>query len=124
MADVRESMSRDRRRHARARVAAEAMLEIGLRPPAACRIYDISVGGALVGHADGVRLGEAAVLHLDGHGPVRGHVARVSSTALGIAFEPRDPPALAAYLARRFGLAAPEALIPTAVPGRSRPGTR
>ena len=67
--------------------AVEAMLEIGALPPQPCEIYNMSVGGALLELSQGVRLGEPATLHIDGFGPVRGHVARVTSTVMALAFE-------------------------------------
>lgn len=90
--------TRERRRHIRFQIMLDAMLELGSRPAQACQVFNMSIEGASVEHMPGVRLGEAAVLHLEGFGPVRGHVARVSSTIMGLAFEDCDAPALAAYI--------------------------
>ncbi len=93
---------RERRRHVRVRISVEAMLEIGALPPQPCQIYNMSVGGALLELSQGARLGEPATLHIDGFGPVRGHVARVTSTVMALAFEGGDAPALAGFIEKHM----------------------
>lgn len=106
MTAMGNSGGRERRRHIRVRISVDAMIEIGAFPAQPCQVYNMSVGGALLELVQGIRLGEPATLHLDGFGPVRGHIARVTSTVMALAFEECDTPALAAFLDRRMiGLA-------------------
>lgn len=98
MSDTEYEDMRNRRRHVRVQISIDAMLEMGSCPAQSCQVFNMSAGGALVEHVAGARLGEPAVLHLDDFGSLRGHVARVSSTVMALAFEGHDAPALAAYI--------------------------
>lgn len=108
---------RDRRRYVRVRISLEVMVEMGSGPPQACQVFNMSVGGALMEHLAGARLGMPVMVHIDDFGLLRGHVARVSSTVMAVAFENHNAPALAAYIesvreaARRRDQAPPEPLV-------------
>ncbi len=91
---------RERRQHARVRVSVHASLEVPPRAPLVCEVYNMSVSGALLNCAQVVRLQQHVVLHIDDFGPISGHVARVSSTVIAIAFENCDDAAMADFLIR------------------------
>jgi hypothetical protein len=96
------SMHRDgtgeRRRHVRRRVAIHAYLEAPPRKPQPCTIYNVSAGGALVGIAQPLGLDQPVVLHVESFGSIAGHVARVTSTTVAIAFRGVNARALADFL--------------------------
>lgn len=107
---------RDRRRFIRVQISLEVMVEMGSGPAQACQVFNMSAGGALVEHLAGARLGMPVMVHIDDFGVLRGHVARVSSTVMAVAFENHNAPALAAYIesvreaSRRRDQAPPEPL--------------
>lgn len=91
---------RERRRYLRVQIALEVMIEMGSGPAQACQVFNMSAGGALVEHLAGARLGMPVMVHIDDFGVLRGHVARVSSTVMALAFENHNAPALAGYIER------------------------
>ncbi len=103
MKGIGDTGGRERRRSVRVRISALASLEVPPRAPLACEIFNMSIGGALLGCEQSVRLGQKVVLHLQDFGPVEAHVARVSSTVIALAFESSDVPALAEFLGRHIG---------------------
>lgn len=92
---------RERRRHMRVRLSVAATLEAPPRAPRACEIYDMSVGGALLHFSHGLGLGQKVILHVEDLGALAGHIARVSSTVVAIAFDDPDPAALARFIVAR-----------------------
>lgn len=117
MSERDESVGRDRRRHIRVQISVAAKLEIGARPAVDCQVYNMSVGGALIEEEQGARLGERIVLHIEGFGPVTGHVARVTSTVIALAFEERNSAALAEFIERRRMRSAAAPAAATTPPG-------
>jgi hypothetical protein len=101
---------RERRRHLRLRLEVSGRLEARPQTPIACEIYNISVGGALLESRLRLRLGQGVVLHLDDFGAIEAHVARVTSTTVGLPFEGVDRTALAAFITARSR--SPEGEIP------------
>lgn len=100
MTGISETSGRDRRRHVRVRVSVRGSLQVPPRAPLRCEIYNMSIGGALLETAQSVRLGQSVVLHVETFGPIPGHVARVTSTVIAIAFERSDDATLAEFLKR------------------------
>jgi hypothetical protein len=96
--EIRRDGTRERRRHPRRRVAIRAFLEVPPRAAQPCKVYNVSVGSALVGTAQPLHLDQPVVLHVESFGSIAGHVARVSSTAIAIAFAGVNARALAEFI--------------------------
>jgi len=92
---------RERRRHLRVRLEVTGRLEAPPHAPVPCEIYNLSLGGALIESQTRLRLAQSVVLHVDGFGPIEAHVARVTSTTVGLAFERIDQAALDAFIMAR-----------------------
>lgn len=92
---------RERRRHLRLRLEVSGRLEARPQAPVACEIYNLSVGGALLESRLRLRLGQGVVLHLDGFGAINAHVARVTSTTVGLSFEGVDQAAIEDFITAR-----------------------
>lgn len=91
--------ARERRQHLRVRIAVGGSLEVPPHAPHPCQIYNMSIGGALIGSRQSVRLGQPVILHADDFGPLGGHVGRVTSTVIAVVFDGCDESALASFLA-------------------------
>ena len=76
----------DQRRHPRHDIPLQASLQAaGVVVP--CRVHNISASGALIEASAYLRIGERAAVKIPDFGTIVGHVARISSTTVGIAFE-------------------------------------
>ncbi|MQA64890.1 MAG: hypothetical protein GEU76_03155 [Alphaproteobacteria bacterium] len=96
--EIRRDGTRERRRHPRRRVAIRAFLEVPPRAAQPCKVYNVSVGNALVGTAQPLHLDQPVVLHVESFGSIAGHVARVTSTTVAIAFTGVNARALADFI--------------------------
>ncbi len=92
---------RERRRHLRVRLEVSGRLEARPHAPVACEIYNMSVSGALLEGRVRLGLGQVVVLHLDDFGAIEAHVARVTSTTVGLSFTGVDQAALGAFITAR-----------------------
>jgi hypothetical protein len=96
--EIRQDGTRERRRHPRRRVAVSAFLEAPPRAAQPCKVYNVSIGSALVGTAQPLHLDQPVVLHVESFGSISGHVARVTSTTVAIAFAGVNARALADFI--------------------------
>lgn len=96
--DMRQDGTRERRRHIRRRIAFRAFLEARPHRAQPCTVYNVSVGGALVGTVQPLRLDQPILLHVESFGSIAGHVARVTSTTVAIAFTGANARALADFV--------------------------
>lgn len=96
--DMRPDGTRERRRHVRRRIAIRAFLEAPPHIPQPCQVYNVSIGSALVGTLQPLRLDQPVLLHVESFGSIAGHVARVTSTAVAIAFTGVNARALADFI--------------------------
>jgi hypothetical protein len=92
---------RERRRHVRVRLEVSGRLAAPPHGPVSCEIYNMSVAGALLESRLRLRLGQSVVLHLDDFGAIEAHVARVTSTTVGLSFTGVDQTALGAFITVR-----------------------
>jgi hypothetical protein len=95
---MRPNGTRERRRHVRRRIAVRAFLEVPPRAAQPCKVYNVSIGSALVGTAQPLRLDQPVLLHVESFGSIAGHVARVTSTTVAIAFTEVNARALADFI--------------------------
>jgi hypothetical protein len=96
--EIRRDGTRERRRHPRRRIAIRAFLEVPHHAPQPCKVYNVSIGSALVGTVQPLRLDQPVSLHVESFGSIAGHVARVTSTAIAIAFTGVNARALADFI--------------------------
>lgn len=90
----------ERRAFLRLRIDVTASIAIPGHAPQPCRVYDISVGGALIDCALNLRLNDNTILHVEDFGPLSARVTRVTSTAAALTFTEQEG-ALATFLKER-----------------------
>lgn len=100
MARLGSRKTRERRAFLRLRIDVTASIAIPGHAPQPCRVFNISVGGALVACPLNLRLNDNTILHIDDFGPLSARVTRVTSTAAALTFTEQEG-ALATFLKER-----------------------
>lgn len=100
MARTGNRATADRRAFLRLRIDVTASIAIPGHAPQPCRVYNISVGGALVDCPLNLRLNDNTILHIEDFGALRARVTRVTSTAAALTFTEQEG-ALATFLKER-----------------------